>query len=240
MNTIFRYIAHKALELVLLAVVAGLLYVRHIPLSMALIILAVVGCVLAGYEYVFRLPIFATLKRFGLEISLFTILALLGILWTPDIQWVGAMIFAYIAIVVALNSKVVQGGMMKGFADVRNNPLLAVLILILLALLVIWRFNIDSIFFLSLFAAFFLYRWESRVMAAGALVTLAACPPLLMVGEHALAEQMAIYAYYFLISTVALQILEFNRASPAKQKDLFVKSKIPGVIDLRAGGTLRT
>mgnify|MGYP001619711074 CR=1 FL=1 len=67
-----------------------------------------------------------------------------------------------------------------------------------------------------------------RVIAAGALVSLASCPFLLIVGEDSFAEQMAVYAYYFLVMTVVLQIIEFKRSPSPEQKPAANR-----IIDLR-------
>ena len=49
------------------------------------------------------------------------------------------------------------------------------------------------------------------MVATGAIVSLAACPVLLIAQQQSVAEQMAVYAYYFLVMTVALQIVEYKR-----------------------------
>jgi len=62
-----------------------------------------------------------------------------------------------------------------------------------------------------LFCLFLVYEWENRVFGVAALLCLAACPVLLAVKQDARAEEVAVYAYFFLVMTVALQIVEFKR-----------------------------
>lgn len=61
------------------------------------------------------------------------------------------------------------------------------------------------------FVLFLLYEWENRVFGVCALLCLAACPLLLAIKRDALAEVVAVYAYFFLVMTVALQLIEFKR-----------------------------
>jgi uncharacterized membrane protein len=58
---------------------------------------------------------------------------------------------------------------------------------------------------------FLVYEWENRIIAFLALVSLASCPVLLSFKKDALAETMAVYAYFFLVMTVVLQIVEYKR-----------------------------
>jgi hypothetical protein len=69
-----------------------------------------------------------------------------------------------------------------------------------------------------LFLAFALYELDNRVIGVLALISLATCPFLLQFKQDALAEQMAVYAYFFLVMTVVLQIIEFKR-HPELYKD---------------------
>lgn len=62
-----------------------------------------------------------------------------------------------------------------------------------------------------LFGLFLVYEWENRVFGVAALLCLVACPVLLATKQDALAEQIAVYAYFFLVMTVALQLIEFKR-----------------------------
>ena len=80
-----------------------------------------------------------------------------------------------------------------------------------MALLFIWQFSFEVIFFLTLFLAFALYGWDNRVIGGLALLSLASCPFLLLFKQADLAEIMAVYAYFFLVLTVVLQIIEYQR-----------------------------
>jgi len=215
MKDAIQYIAHKRLELVLLVILATLLYVLQVPLPAALPILAISAGFLAIYEYGpvrdFPFQVVAMVRRYTLEIAVFCILVLLQGFWQISIEPASAILFAYFAVAITLNSKFVRAGLLRGLTDVARDGATLTFLVILFALMLIWRFSPGSMFFFLTFAAFVLYQWDSRIVAAGALLSLAACPILLIGGESAFAEQMAVYAYYFLIMTAALQILEYTR-----------------------------
>jgi hypothetical protein len=84
-----------------------------------------------------------------------------------------------------------------------------ILVLIAVGIFTIWKLGIISGLLWLLFLSFLLFEWDSRVIAFLALVSLASCPFLLILKKEAPAEQMAIYAYYFLVMTVVLQIIEY-------------------------------
>lgn len=69
-----------------------------------------------------------------------------------------------------------------------------------------------------LFLLFLVYEWENRIIGVLVLISLASCPFLLSFHQDAFAETMAVYAYFFLVMTVTLQIVEFKR-HPEKFKD---------------------
>ncbi|MFA5644684.1 MAG: hypothetical protein WC928_04160 [Patescibacteria group bacterium] len=85
--------------------------------------------------------------------------------------------------------------------------------------------EIDVINFLVLLYALisFLFILDSRYSAAAALIFLAACPFLLIFKKDALAENAAIYAYYFLVITVLTQIIELYRDSRAEKRISSIK-----------------
>ena len=62
-----------------------------------------------------------------------------------------------------------------------------------------------------LFLTFVLYAWDSRVMGVAAIVCLITCPALLGLHQDDLAEEMAVYAYFFMVMSVALQVIEYHR-----------------------------
>jgi hypothetical protein len=78
-------------------------------------------------------------------------------------------------------------------------------------MLLFWKLDIAAACFGTLFLVFFINKWDSRVIAALALISLSSCPVLLVFNNGQLAETMAIYAYYFLVLTVVLQIIEYRR-----------------------------
>jgi len=62
-----------------------------------------------------------------------------------------------------------------------------------------------------LFLLFLVYEWENRIIAFLALISLTTCPFLLHFKKDKLAETMAVYAFFFLVMTVVLQIVEYKR-----------------------------
>ena len=74
-----------------------------------------------------------------------------------------------------------------------------------------WQYDLNAGLLWLLFLLFLFYGWENRIIAVLALISLASCPILLSLKKDALAEQMAIYAYFFLVMTVVLQIVEYRK-----------------------------
>lgn len=62
-----------------------------------------------------------------------------------------------------------------------------------------------------LFMMFLLYDWDDRVIGSAALASLVSCPILLALKKEAAAETMAVWAFFFLTMTVALQIVSLRR-----------------------------
>ena len=82
---------------------------------------------------------------------------------------------------------------------------------LILAGLFFWWFDISAGLLWFLFLMFLFYGWENRIIAVLALISLASCPVLLSLKKDAWAETMAVYAYFFLVMTVVLQIVEYKR-----------------------------
>jgi ABC-type multidrug transport system fused ATPase/permease subunit len=92
--------------------------------------------------------------------------------------------------------------------------LIVIIVFIAVAFFVSWT----AAFFLSFFLAFLIMHLDSRVPIAFALIFLVACPFLLLFQYQKWAETTAIYAYYFLVIGVILQIIEFIR-EPKQAED---------------------
>ena len=129
----------------------------------------------------------------------------------PSITLALVIAFLYLIVTLLLNETFLLKGLKKGFGDIKKEYLYSALVLIFAVILFIWNFNLETIVLLTLFIAFALYEWDSRIIATGALISLASCPVLLISKQDALAEQMAVYAYFFLVMTVVLQIIEYKR-----------------------------
>ena len=94
--------------------------------------------------------------------------------------------------------------------DVRRKWLRGIIVLIL-AGGAFYLWGLSSALLWLLFLSFLVYEWENRIIAVMALVSLASCPVLLSLKKDDLAETMAVYAYFFLVMTVVLQIIEYKR-----------------------------
>ena len=79
------------------------------------------------------------------------------------------------------------------------------------------------VFFIS--ALLFRWFWADRIVFIFALILLASCPILLIQEKEIQAEIAAIYAYYFLVMGVILQISEFPKFSFSGIKPILVKLK---------------
>lgn len=75
--------------------------------------------------------------------------------------------------------------------------------------------NLTGSFLLAFFVSFFLLSWilriESRIALGWGLMMLLGAPLYLLVGREGRAEDLALYAYYFLIAGVTLQFLEYRQ-----------------------------
>ncbi|HCU70552.1 MAG TPA: hypothetical protein DIC35_02215 [Candidatus Moranbacteria bacterium] len=105
--------------------------------------------------------------------------------------------------------------------------------------------SLDFTFMGTLVLAFFafslIWNLSSRIVGFLALGFLASCPLLLMFGQEAEAEFMAVQAYYFLAITVILQIAELGRKQKveSKEKDAIVAAwkKAIGLIRWKNSGS---
>ena len=146
-----------------------------------------------------------------LYIILFIIVLILAEIWKTRLELIlgAAVFFAVFAYVlkrdmfVKLSRKIRQ--------DIFKKKLRTILLVIILALMLMWKASYEAIALWMLFFSFLFYGWENRIIAGFALLFLASCPFLLIYKREDLAETMAIYAYYFLVMTVVLQIAELKR-----------------------------
>lgn len=104
----------------------------------------------------------------------------------------------------------------------------------------IFAFLGTAAIFWSIFFAFLFFRWDNRILGALAILALTTCPILLSLELNAYAEEMAAYAYYFLVMTVVLQIIEFKRESKTQPKLLPEGKKPAPVLDLRESDTQKS
>ncbi|MCX6715653.1 MAG: hypothetical protein NT077_01390 [Candidatus Taylorbacteria bacterium] len=158
-------------------------------------------------------------RKYKMEGLLLAVTAIFLFIQRPDLTSVLLIVLSYIILVLLLNETFLIRAVRIGIGDIKKEYLYSVLTLIFVILLLIWNFSYEAIIFLILFVAFALYDWDSRIIATGALVSLASCPILLITKQDAIAEQMAVYAYYFLVMTVVLQIIEYKRHPEVYKED---------------------
>lgn len=156
-------------------------------------------------------------QKFWLEVILLVILTIFLGLWGFPIGYTIALFVAFLVMISFLNSSLISGAFLKGIRDMYKERFSTAFIVVLILLMVIWSASIELIAFVTLFFAFLLYPWDNRIIAFCAMVCLAACPFLLIYNQENLAEQMATYAYYFLVITVVLQIVEYKRTAKHAQ-----------------------
>lgn len=110
----------------------------------------------------------------------------------------------------------INAGFDRMFADLEKKSGRAVWAL-LIAGIFGWQFGLAAGANWLIFLLFLFYGWDSRVVAGGALLYLASCPFLLSSKRDAWAEAMAVQAYFFLVMTVTLQMVEFRREQAGKR-----------------------
>ena len=67
-------------------------------------------------------------------------------------------------------------------------------------------------------AVFAIRRWEPRIVVGVTLALLIVAAITLAIGRQGAADQMAIYAFYFLTSGVILLLIEHIREKPHREK----------------------
>ncbi len=105
--------------------------------------------------------------------------------------------------------------------DVGSSPW-KLLIAFAIGLISAFIFSLSSGLLWFIFLFFLLYDYDSRYLGAVAILFLTACPVLLALGtEHGQewAEASAIYAFFFLVMTVAIQVVDLKRHKDESQGD---------------------
>ena len=98
-------------------------------------------------------------------------------------------------------------------ADLKEHILKASIAVSILATAYLLSENIFLSFIIGSVVAILLLGWDSRVFIGIGLIFLISCPFLLAFEKKALAEEMAVYAYYMLALGVVLQIVHYFKDS---------------------------
>ena len=104
------------------------------------------------------------------------------------------------------------------------------LALVVIALVIGYFLGIRAGILWFLFLSFVAFEWDTRVTGLFALVCLVSCPILLAFNQSDAAETMAVYAYYFLVMTIVLQLIELKRhperfPEPEEEPEVVVEVK---------------
>ncbi|MFA5188754.1 MAG: hypothetical protein WC460_05320 [Patescibacteria group bacterium] len=95
------------------------------------------------------------------------------------------------------------------------------LIVVAFTIVAFFLWGLSNAILWLLFLVFLVYGWENRIIAVLALLSLAVSPILLILKKEALAEQMAVYAFFFLVMTVILQIIDYKFGEYLKNRNLW-------------------
>ena len=156
------------------------------------------------------------INKYLAEFTLVSLLVTYFLLNSVDLQWVAVSITALIVSLLTFNSDNLRIKIVNIFETVLGRKKESILIGLVILLMVLLDSKLDLVVFVTIFFSFLFYKWDSRITAFGAIVCLLLCPPLLFLEYGLVAEQMAVYAYYFLVITVILQIVEFKRNEKSK------------------------
>ncbi len=105
-------------------------------------------------------------------------------------------------------------------ADIKNKKWQG-LIVVLFTIVAFLLWGISSALLWLLFLIFLVYGWENRVLAVLALICLVLCPFLLLFNKETWAEPMAVYAFFFLVMTLILQLIDYRFGEYLKSKNLW-------------------
>jgi hypothetical protein len=209
---LYRFRA-KLLEILALIVLCTAMYLFQLPLHFIASAAVLLAIMLYIYDHPAVFYFSRSLSLFALEFLYFAIVAVLLFIWQVDIVTSVAVYCAVGMLYAYLHIPLVRRAFIKAARDIVHRRGESIVIVLALILMYVWAFSPESMLFLTIFLAFLFYRWDSRITAGGALVSLIACATLLAFGNETYSEQLAVYAYYFLAMTVVLQVLELKRDS---------------------------
>lgn len=94
-------------------------------------------------------------------------------------------------------------------SDFKENIVKTAIVFVILATVYLLTENIFLSFIVGSAVAILLLNWDSRFFIGIGLIFLISCPVLLTLGKKAVAEEMAVNAYYMLALGVVLQIFQY-------------------------------
>lgn len=145
-----------------------------------------------------------------LEFILLLIVSTLLIIWQLNVDTIILGLSLFVILLYGWRSGFIEKGIKRIIQDVKSKIPYTFLLIIILSLLLIWKFNVQIIIFAAVFLAFIFYKWDSRFIIGIGLSLLTIVPIILVFRKETFfVEIVAVYAYYFLITGLLLQIIEY-------------------------------
>lgn len=88
-----------------------------------------------------------------------------------------------------------------------------IFIIVLVSAFMWYLFGLDSGFLWFIFLLFLLYRLDSRLVGVFGIAGISLCPLILYMHKDKVAEQVAVFFFYFLVIMVMLQFIEDFRGN---------------------------
>jgi hypothetical protein len=105
--------------------------------------------------------------------------------------------------------RIVRHALRWAWEDIKERPLWMLPIGVVF-LGVGWYVDVVSALLWMIFLMFLIYRWNNRILGSIAILLLVACPVLLSLDLQNWAELIAVYAFFFLVMTVTLQLIDLK------------------------------
>lgn len=145
-----------------------------------------------------------------LEFILLLIVLTLLIIWQLNVDTIILGISLFAILLYGWRSGFIEKGIKRIAQDIKSKIMYTFLLAIILSLLLMWKFNVQIIIFVAVFLAFIFYKWDSRFIISIGLSLLGIVPIILVFRKETfVVEIIVVYAYYFLITGLLLQIIEY-------------------------------
>ncbi len=160
------------------------------------------------------------MKEFAIKLNAILLLVVLGLLllWKFSVETIISVMVSSALLLYGWESGLIFKALMRAWKDILlRKKLQTVLLSIILSLLLLWQLSDGIIVFTTIFFIFLLYKWDIRIIVGASFIFLASCPVLVIYKRENIAELTAVYAYYFLLMVVILQVKEYLEESRKKK-----------------------